>query len=303
MKTITVHKENVIWFLLLGLGFLFCTFDKVQWAETCSGLCIEPHTQFSWVSIISQTTWFLSLSVETSLLQHLMFPKRVHVKLIFPLQKRWFPPFYEHRSWWCGSLFSLSYEKLSKSGDKSYNEALSLAHDSMLSICCISLRRQNHPHWIRDSVFLERPQEQRESTPKTEPIGRNSRNPCANAKPQLPLPPSNQIKITFIWDLWKPSRSHTQNAENPVALKSISLPCFPHTLKITTQNLDQCLNEANSSPAPLLHFELAQFLKKNKWERFSLSTELEWQSSGFACLLTKKDRNNMQNSVALHCEL
>lgn len=42
----------------------------------------------------------------------------VHVKLIFPVQKCWFPPFSEHRSWWCGSLFSLSYEKLSKSGEK-----------------------------------------------------------------------------------------------------------------------------------------------------------------------------------------
>lgn len=58
------------------------------------------------------------------------------------------------------------------------------------------------------------------------------RNPFPNAEPQLPFPPSNQIKITFIWDLWRLSRLHTQIADNPAAFKPISLRCFPRTLKI-----------------------------------------------------------------------
>lgn len=110
----------------------------------------------------------------------------------------------------------------------------------MLKICCISLLWQNNSHRITDSVFLEHPQEWGESPcQKLHPSREmalhapdRGRNPFTDAEPQLPFPPSNQIKITFIWDLWRLSRLHTQIAENSAAFKPISLPCFPHTLKI-----------------------------------------------------------------------
>lgn len=36
-------KENVTWFLLLGLEFLFCTFDNTEQRPQRSETCLGPH--------------------------------------------------------------------------------------------------------------------------------------------------------------------------------------------------------------------------------------------------------------------
>lgn len=230
-----------------------------------------------WVPIITQTTWFFLLSVETSLLQSLMFPKRVHVKLIFPVQKCWFLPFLSTEAGdavACSLCLRRSYPRVGKKLQWG-SFPLSWQHAEHLLHLFATTKWSVLNLWFGLS---RTPSGAGRAHAKNWTHRRSGRNPSANAKPQLPLPPSNQIKVTFIWDLWKPSRLHTQIAENPAALKSISLPCFPHTLKITTRNLDECLNEANSSPASLVHFELAQFLRKKINERDFLYPQ-NWNGS------------------------
>lgn len=120
------------------------------------------------------------------------------------------PFFYEHRS--CGvAACSLCVPSCYLRVGKKHHEVLFPSHDSLLKICCdkiildeLLIQSLQNTLWSGEGVHAKNSAPAKRNGTmcswQRHRVGRNQ-NPFTSAQPQLPLPPPNQIKITFPWGL------------------------------------------------------------------------------------------------------
>lgn len=125
---------------------------------------------------------------------------------------------------------------------KNHHEVLFPSHDSLLKICCdkiildeLLIQSLQNTLWSGERVHAKNSAHAKRNGTmcswQRQGVGRNQ-NPFTSAQPQLPLPPPNQIKITFLWGLWRPCRLHAQVAEHSAARSLFLFLASPTPLKI-----------------------------------------------------------------------
>lgn len=191
-----------------------------------------------------------------------MFPKRVHVKWSLPAQQCWFPPYLMSTGAVVWQLALHVFQVVIWEWAKKHHEVLFPSNDSLLKIYCdkiildeLLIQSLQNTLWSGEGVHAKNSAPAKRNGTmcswQRQGVGRNQ-NPPTSAQPQLPLPPPKSNQDNLSLGFVKTIQIAHSGCWAICSTKPVSLPCFPHTLKIPLKIWTNVWMRPVPPPQPLI---------------------------------------------------